>query len=195
MPNFFSAFTSEVFRPLATLLIPGAIGVSTWFIALMWQCPTLKCLVSGHRSESIFILFLVTVFAGMVYEDFGARWEVLLDRWADLRTNNQHTENWWRYLQTAFKADPIGRRYARALVLRLKFELGVAFSMISAALGIIWLAALGLSCSTFLVTELICLFFISWGMIEAKETHKVLSKVRASLLGKIRIVSETQVVE
>jgi hypothetical protein len=29
MPNFLSAFTSEVFRPLVTLLIPGAITIST----------------------------------------------------------------------------------------------------------------------------------------------------------------------
>jgi hypothetical protein len=188
MPNFFSAFTSDVFRPLATLLIPGAIGVSTWFVALMWQCPALKRLASDHRTESALILFLIAVFAGMVYEDFGARWEAQLDRWADDRTNNQHTENWWRYLQTAFKVDPIGRRYARALVLRLKFELGVAFSMVSAGLGIIWLAILGLRCSTVLVSELVCLIFVSWGVMEARETHKVLSKVRAALLGTIRVV-------
>src|SRR5580692_12197042 len=106
MPNFFAAFTSDVFRPLATLLIPGAIAVSTWFIALLWECPTLERLASGNRTETGTILFLIMVFAGMVCEDLGARWEVLLDHWADLRTNKEHDRNWWRYLQTAFKADP-----------------------------------------------------------------------------------------
>lgn len=137
MPNFFSAFTNDVFRPLATLLIPGAIGVCTWFIALIWQFPAMNDLVKRNHGESGFVLLLATIFAGMVLEDFGARWEVQLDRWADARTDNEHSKNWWKYLQTAFKSDPIGRRYARTLVLRLKFELGTGFAMVSAGLGLI----------------------------------------------------------
>ncbi|MGA9545193.1 MAG: hypothetical protein WBQ85_16575 [Candidatus Sulfotelmatobacter sp.] len=114
MPNFFSAFSSDVFRPLATLLIPGAIGLATWLIALLWRFPALEKLVAGNHAETGFVLFLAMVFAGMVFEDFGARWEVLLDRWADDRTDGQHTKNWNAYLQVAFKSDPIGRRYAGA---------------------------------------------------------------------------------
>lgn len=187
MPNFFSAFTNDVFRPLATLLIPGAIGVSTWFIALAWHFPALNDLARRNHADSAFVLLLATIFAGMVFEDFGARWEVQLDRWADGRTNNAHTENWWTYLRTAFKSDPIGRRYARTLVLRLKFELGVAFSMISAGLGLIWLAVLGLGSSVVALLGLLCILFTAWGLVEAKETHKVLSKTRAALLEGIRI--------
>ena len=188
MPNFFSAFTTDVFRPLATLLIPGAIGVSTWFIALVWHFVTLRDVVTRNHTDTGFVLLLVTVFAGMVFEDFGARWEVQLDRWADRRTANQHTRDWWKYLQTVFKSDPVGRRYARALVLRLKFELGVAFGMVSAGLGLIWLAALGLQFATVAAIGFLCLAFTAWGLTEATETHKVLSKTRAALLSGINIV-------
>jgi hypothetical protein len=111
--------------------------MATWLVALLWQFPGLKDLATQNHTETGFVLFLVTVFAGMVFEDFGARWEVQLDGWADQRTDNEHTKNWWSYLQTAFKSDPVGRRYARALVLRLKFELGIAIAMISASLGLI----------------------------------------------------------
>lgn len=75
MPNFFSAFSSDVFRPIAKLLLPGAIGLTTWVIALMWRFPALKNLVAGNHTETGFILFLAMVFAGMVFEDFGARRE------------------------------------------------------------------------------------------------------------------------
>lgn len=129
------------------------------------------------------------VFAGMVLEDFGARWEDQLDRWADRRTDNMHSKNWCAYLQTAFKSDPVGRRYARDLVLRLKFELGVSTGMISAAVGLVWLAYLGLAWRIFLVSLLTCLSFAAWGLIESKETHKVLSKTRATLLENIRVVA------
>src|SRR5208337_4781722 len=168
MPNFFSAFSSDVFRPLATLLLPGAIGITTWTIAILWKFPAIKSLVSGNHTEAGFVFFLAMVFAGMVFEDFGARWDA--------------------YLQIAFKSDPIGRRYARALVLRLKFELGVVFGMISAGLGLIWLGVLGLRCAVLICCGSLCLSFAVWGLIEASDTHKVLSKTRAALLGTIRVI-------
>jgi hypothetical protein len=188
MPNFFSAFTTDVFRPLATLLIPGAIGISTWFLALIWQFPVLHALIAGNQAEAGFALLFAMVFAGMVLEDFGARWENQLDRWADDRTDGQHSRNWSAYLQTAFKSDPVGRRYARALVLRLKFELGVGVAAISAALGLIWLAVLGLKCSVFVVSFFVCFAFSGWGLIESKETHKLLSKTRGTILEKVQIL-------
>jgi hypothetical protein len=188
MPNFFSAFTTDVFRPLATLLIPGAIGVSTWFFALIWQFASLQEFVVRNHTETGFGLLLVMVFAGMVFEDFGARWENQLDRWADKRTEGQHTKNWLCYLQTSFKSDPVGRRYARALVLRLKFELGVGVASISAAMGLIWLATLGASCGILISSFGVCLLFSCWGLIEAKETHKLLSRTRATILEKVRVM-------
>jgi len=188
MPNFFSAFTNDVFKPLATLLIPGAIGISTWFVALLWHFPKLHQLVTQNHSESVLILLLATIFAGMVFEDFGARWEVQLDGWADKRTGEEHSKNWWRYLRTAFKSEPIGRRYARALVLRLKFELGTAFAMISAGLGLTWLAILGMSSWSAIGLAFVSLSFSAWGFNEAKETHKVLSKTRAALLQGVEVI-------
>jgi hypothetical protein len=190
MPNFFSAFTNDVFRPLATLLIPGAIGISTWFVALILHFPALKDLVTQNHAESGFLLLFAAIFAGMVFEDFGARYEVQLDKWADGRTDGDHSKNWNKYLQTAFKADPIGRRYARAKVLQLKFELGTAFGMICGGLGLVWLAWLGLSTCAVLIFGLFCLSFAAWGFVEAKETHKVLSKTRAALLGDIRVIGQ-----
>jgi hypothetical protein len=111
-----------------------------------------------------------------------------LDRWADDRTDGQHTKNWNAYLQVAFKSDPIGRRYARSLVLTPKFELGVVFAMVSAGLGLVWLGTLGLRCSVLISCSLLGLLFIVWGLVEASDTHKVLSKTRAALLGTIRVV-------
>ncbi len=188
MPNLFSAFTNDVFRPLATLLIPGAIGVSTWFIALIWHFPKFNDLATRNHGDAGLVLLLSAIFSGMIFEDLGARWEVQLDNWADARTQNEHTKNWWRYLQTSFKSEPIGRRYARTMVLRLKFELGTAFAMISAAFGLVWLAVLGLSVSATLWLELLCLSCIVWLLNEAKDTHKVLSKTRAALLECVRVV-------
>jgi hypothetical protein len=53
------------------------------------------------------------------------------------------------YLRSVIKDSPVGRRYLGSLVFRLKFELGIAFSMLSAALGLLWLLYLGLNRMTF----------------------------------------------
>ena len=128
------------------------------------------------------------IFAGLVVEDVGARWEVRLDRQADKRSDKSHSSQWFDYLRSAFRAEPIGRRYLRTLVLRLKFELGVAVAMASAAFGLVWLGLLGLGCWVFLVSELVCVVFMVWGLLEARETHTVLGRTRAELLKDIRIV-------
>src|SRR6266446_2005851 len=60
--NLFSAFTSEVFRPLATILIPGAIGISTWVIALMWRFEELKTLVTNNHTEASLVMLLAMIF-------------------------------------------------------------------------------------------------------------------------------------
>lgn len=187
MPNFFAAFTSEVFRPLVTLLIPGAIAISTWFIGCVWHFPSLKTLVAGNHAETGLVLVLAMTFAGLVLEDMGARVETHLDNKRDAKTSG-HLENWYKYLRTAFQADPIGRRYIRTLVLRLKFELGVGFAMLTAAAGLIWLACMGLSCAVVVVNEALCLAFASLAFYEASCTHDTLAKNRANLLHEIRIV-------
>jgi hypothetical protein len=138
VPNFFSAFTSEVFRPLVTLLIPGAIAISTWFVGLLWHFHDLQTLVHNNHAEADLVLVLAMTFVGLVLEDLGARVESWMDSRREDRSGEQF-DNWYAYLRTAFKADPIGRRYLRTLVLRLKFELGTAFAMLIAGCGLLWL--------------------------------------------------------
>jgi hypothetical protein len=189
MPNLFSAFTSEVFRPLVTLLIPGAIAISTWFIALLWQFPVLRKTVYDNHAETGFALAFAMTFAGMVLEDLGTRVEKRLDDKRNDKTGN-HNANWFAYLRTAFVTDPIGRRYIRTLVLRLKFELGAGFAMVFAALGILWLWYLGLSYQAALINLGICGAFAIWLFMEACSTHKTLADNHANLLGEIRIIPD-----
>jgi hypothetical protein len=187
--NFFSAFQSEVFRPLVTLLIPGALAISSWALALTWKYPALKELINKNHTETAWILVLIIIAVGIVIEDWGARVESAFDSMA-AKTHPDHIDNWYGYLRTAFVADPIGRRYTRSLVLRLKFELGMLFGSLLAAGGVIWLANLGLNGCAAAVLIVLCLMFASWECFEAKATHNTLAKCRKELLGEIRVVKQ-----
>jgi hypothetical protein len=188
MPNFFSAFTTDVFRPIATILIPGAIAISTWFIGLVWHFAAIRDLTS-NRTETSLVLLLAMIFGGMVVEDAGSTYESRLDNIAKNTTHGKHEEEWDRYLRLVFKDSPIGRRYLGTLVLRLKFELGIAFAMLSAALGLLWLLYLGLNGTTFVWTELVCLGFTVWGLWEACKTHDLLARTRHNLLKGLDVVA------
>jgi hypothetical protein len=189
--NFFSAFQSEVFKPLVTLLIPGGIAVSTWFVGLLWTHPKLLDLVSRNHTEAGWVLLLVIIGAGVVIEDWGSRVESHFDTKADKATGSAHTQNWFKYLRSAFVADPIGRRYIRTVVLRLKFELGMVFALAISAIGLAWLMFLGLSCRLGIILILLCLAFAAWELFEAKAGHELLAECREELLKKIRVVSTT----
>lgn len=181
MPNFFSAFTTDVFRPIATILIPGAVAISTWFIGLVWHFAAIRDLTSNHTETSL-VLLLAMIFGGMVVEDVGSTYEGQLDDIAKDATHGKHEEEWDQYLRLVFKDSPVGSRYLGSLVLRLKFELGIAFSMLSTALGLLWLLYLGLNGMTFAWTALVCVGFMVWGLSEARKTHHLLAKTRHNLL-------------
>ena len=185
--NFFSAFQSEVFRPLVTLLIPGALGISSWTIALLWKYPALKELITQNHTETAWVLVLIVTAVGVVIEDFGARIETAFDSAAN-KIHTDHLDNWYAYLRTSFVADPIGRRYVRSLVLRLKFELGTVFGSVLAAGGLVWLACLGMKGSTFVTLILFCFILAGWECFEAKATHGALANCRRELLKEIRVV-------
>jgi hypothetical protein len=148
-------------------------------------------LVSANHTESSFVILLAMIFAGLVFEDAGSHWETRLDDRAD-KVNKDHLRHWHEYLRTCFKSDPIGRLYARALVLKLKFELGVAFAMTSAAAGIVLLAISGLNWRIILGTELVCVLFLRWGLYEASHTHALLGRIRAQLLEGVLIAGQVK---
>jgi hypothetical protein len=188
MPNYFAAFATEVFTPLATIIIPGAIAVSSWLVALLWTFPSFKAVANSSHAETGLILLIVLIFVGLVLDDIGSHWELFLDHCADRNGDKQHTANWYQYLRTAFVVDPIGRRYARKLLVGLKFELGTAFACVLALPGLVWLVVLGMNRCLGMALIVICVGLTILGLIEAFHTHQTLAKTRAEILKDIRVI-------
>jgi hypothetical protein len=134
MKEIFSAFGIEVFRPLMTLLAPGSVALFPWVVALMQRNATVYALINNNRTESSLLLVLAAVIIGMLLEDVGSRIEThVFDR--DLNRVT-HTINWERYLGLAYGVEPIGARYMRTILLRMKFELGMASAVPIAVCGV-----------------------------------------------------------
>lgn len=190
MPNFFSAFQSEVFRPLVTLLIPGALAISTWFIALFSKYDSLRQTIKTNRGETTWLLVLLTITIGIMVEDLGSHVEGFFDWIRNRNPNGQHMRIWYSYLRTAYVAEPIGRRYLRTVVLRLKFEFGVSISSFSAVVGILWARKFTTSFAGELGAWLLGLGILVGvlQMIEAYLTHGLLSETRYQMVGDINVI-------
>lgn len=182
MKEFTATFHSEVFRPVVSLVVPGFFAVTTISIAVWQRFPIVPLLVDAHPATAGVILFLVILTAGLILEDLGARLEPRFDdRLCKVEGYERHIEEWYDYLRLAFEREPVGHRYLRSLVLRLKFELGMTFASFPFAFGGFFVKA-SLYWHVFLFVIPLIAFCYFWS--EAKNSNKELSNVRHELLKK-----------
>jgi hypothetical protein len=181
--ELFSAFGSAVFFPLVSLVLPGLIATSSWFV-LLARSERVHELIRQNHTETAFVLMLISIFVGTIIDDLGMRIESYwLDRQRDARTKGLHFEEWWAYLRTPFPVEPSGRRHLRNLVARLKFELGVPVGIVFAVPGL-WLNQAAHYLPAVLITSLaFCL--LAYLLLEAASTHDVLGTLRHELLRQV----------
>src|SRR5688572_22339624 len=120
MKDALSAFGSEIFRPLSTVVLPGAFALTPSLIAALYEFSGFRHMVADNHAEAVAAFIVAAVFSGLVCEDIGAR----LESWLDAKAGADHEVVWYSYLRQALRIEPVGHRYLRTLVLRLKFELG-----------------------------------------------------------------------
>jgi hypothetical protein len=182
MKELTAAFQSEVFRPVATLVVPGFVSISTFSFAVWQWFPGAQRLADQHPSLATTTAILIVLTCGLVTEDVGARIEEFFDKRLSKKEGyEQHFEEWFRYLRIAFEREPVGHRYLRTLVLRLKFELGMTVALLPCALGALFLRwpclwRWGIFAFAIIALAGFCL--------EAKASNKTLSDLRRHLLQK-----------
>jgi hypothetical protein len=182
MKEIFSAFGSEIFRPLATIVIPGAMALSVWFVVLLQKFTSLRALAEVHRTETAVLLALACIAAGLFVEDIGSRIESrCFDKWLGKRPAfSSHAEEWNRYLRLAFKIGPVGQRYLRTILLRFKFELGTAIALLSSGLGLLLTTLpFGTALTWLAVLATLAAYLL---LVEARSSHELLSEIRHEIL-------------
>jgi hypothetical protein len=136
--DFISAFKSELFRPLVTLLIPGGVATAPYFVLVGHLIPQIRNFWNDHPSTAVAIGIAVITGTGLVLENFGSRlenvWDFLLDKEIP-----GHKLIWERYLKLRIQDEIVGQRYLRSLLVRMKFELAMAPACIAGGFGGVWL--------------------------------------------------------
>lgn len=174
---------SEIFRPFVILVIPGAIAVAPYLFLLIHFFPSIVIFFSERTSLAWMVGSGAIIAAGLIIEDVGSEIEArLLDRFQENR--QQHEDDWFAYLCIAFVSEPVGHRYLRTIVLKLKYELHMAIGFLLFMLGLWWVnyCESFLTCSSLLGISLVLLLVCSYLLWESYSSARVLGRVRHKIL-------------
>ena len=133
-----ATFKTEVYRPVVTIAIPGAISSVPIGYYLAATQPDLRTFGDGHPFLTSVTVLLAVIALGFLFEDLGSRvengiWERLQGK------SDRATQEWYAYLRLAPNPEPIGFKYIRTIVTRMKFEISTALALVACVLELFWL--------------------------------------------------------
>src|SRR5713101_6175282 len=115
--DLITGLKSEVFRPLATLVVPGTAALAPYLCVATEKNPGLITLFEQHPNlVGTGIAFLILA-VGFFLEDLGSRIESgVWDERLEARTGCQQSD-WKNYLKLSWKIgeEPIAQRYLRTV--------------------------------------------------------------------------------
>jgi hypothetical protein len=178
------ALRNEIFRPAVTLIAPGLIGTLPYIILLISIDTNVHEFLKKHTAVSFVLLFLAFSMVGLLFDNLGAWLESILDRRLEKQVEyKDHIINWKKYWRITFEQEPVGHRYLRTVVVKLKFELNTFFALPVGGLGVVVLAVKGLSSFYMMVVILaIVLPLMLYLVWDAMSSIKLLSDIRREIL-------------
>jgi hypothetical protein len=185
-----SPFKSEVFRPITGLLIPGLIAGLPYALVLGSYFPDLTDYRDKHEIVYFTIASLLVIGLGFILEDVGTELEMIFDVWLVRGKHPDLHVVWFEYLALKFNQEPVGQRYLRSLVLRLKFELSAGVSLLLSFPGIVWLSVrkdLFAPCAL-MVLGLVFIGIAAYLFHQSYKGAAALANVRRVLVGKSPIL-------
>jgi hypothetical protein len=185
--NFLSALESEVLRPIATYVIPGAFLTSALALIAYANLPAAAQLFSRDPTAYWTVFGALTIFWGFIVDSAASHLEALWDDQCDRtppegQAAGDQMRDWWEYLRLAFKVEPVGHRYLRIVVMHLKFELNTGTALVVAAPLFWWSLPSLLGHWAGVAVPAIALLVGVLLVLESKGTHALAAKVRHQLL-------------
>lgn len=146
MASKLSTLNLEFDRVMIQFIIPGLTAVYPWAINLLNRFPLEKSYLIKNTSLLILLISIVSLVIGLFLENIGSYIEVkYLDEKNRTRKNDRgefefpnYDDVWMNFLMLNYDGkDPVGHRYIRNILLRMKFELSFGLALIFMAIGLI----------------------------------------------------------
>jgi len=178
-----SALKNEIFRPLTTIVVPGAFAVGPFVLITGYYVAPLHSFWVTNPNAFVSALSIVVIAAGLILEDIGSGIEVIWDKCLK-GTMPDREATWNKYLKMKITDEFVGQRYLRTIMIRFKFELSMAPALLVFLLGLLWVNALygmwnaaAMSFVSLLVSALSA--FLFW---ESYDSSRLLGKIHQALV-------------
>jgi hypothetical protein len=118
---------------LITVLIPGLVAIFPYLLLIYNLYPDFYGSITSNYTYVITLVTILSLIFGLIIENIGSRIEVeVFDK-----VNKCDSKIWEKFLKLSYEKEPVGHRYLRNILMRMKFELGLFIALIFMAIGLI----------------------------------------------------------
>ena len=177
-------------RVIIQVIIPGMLFNLPYAVLFLEKYPETKQFFIINPTIMLTAYSVSSLITGMLIENFGSLIEArFYDRINDREFKN-YNDIWNKFLLLVYEGnEPIGHRYLRNIVLRMKFELSIGIALIFLSLGFVILD-FHINLVHSKLTKLILFYLIPISIsiyllvFEAYNSSKVLARTREMLVKK-----------
>lgn len=168
-------------RSLLVVLVPGIVALAPWLLWLVRDYASIAELYREFPQAVAAAAFAAVVVFGTTVESLNSYLEDLWD--AERETQWAVRANWYDYLARSFDHEPVGYTYLSRMITTMYFELGMAWAIAIAGLGVMMFISTSPVVSLFgLGVAAAAAILAPWlAVTAAKDTHEVLCRVRFEL--------------
>ena len=124
-------------RVLIQLIIPGLLACFPYLLLFFEVQPAiLAFFLSNGVTLIATLVILLSLISGIILENLGSRIEVHYYDERQLKNDSEYLDVWDKFLQLAYDKEPIGQRYIRNILFRMKFELSVGAALVFMTIGL-----------------------------------------------------------
>lgn len=178
-----SAFKNEIFRPLTTIAIPGALALGPYVVITQHYAPAVRTFWNDHDGAFTAVVIVCILATGLILENLGSVLEAKIDEY-HYKTHPEDKVDWDNYLALRLNDEVIGQRYLRTILVRFKFELSMVPALLALTGGLIWIQAIFRVWSCIGIV-LVCVFVLAlcgYMVFEAVTSAATLRRVRKAIL-------------
>ncbi len=189
----------DVNRIILELFIPGIFSVLPLFFLFINKFPAAREYFSQSEGMASLTLVILSLTAGLILEDLGSLFEAHILDSINLKKYPNHFKEWEEYLELNIpkESELVAQRYLRTILLRMKFEMSFAFSLIIMIVGLTILQVEIRFCESncpFIIWCVTLPFFVTIFLIgESKSSSVLLIKTRSKIINSIKkVISSPQ---
>lgn len=127
-----SAINLTFDKLLITVLAPGLVAIFPYILIFFGFNDNLLVHFEGQTSLLVALISILSLMSGLIIENLGS----VIEKHVYDKINAPTDDIWNSFLKLTYEREPVGHRYLRNILMRMKFELGLGVGLIFMSIGL-----------------------------------------------------------